>query len=100
MLADPVTLDIGAVGEALFVRFFNCQLADHRFSVWGHVDEGFLGRRQVALLYSALGTGSGLGLRDYCRQRNDEWNQRFPQFHSQIFRDYAENCVDSDEATV
>ena len=24
----------------------------------------------------------------------------FPQFHSQIFRDYTENCVDTDEATV
>jgi hypothetical protein len=37
-----------------------------------------------------------IGLRESKRKSN---GPRFPQFLSQIFRDYAENCIDSDEAT-
>jgi len=33
-------------------------------------------------------------------QQVSRFGPRFPQFHSQIFRFQAENCVDIDEATV
>jgi hypothetical protein len=75
MLADPGVLDVRTVGEALRVGSLYGGFADNRLSVWRHVREGVLGNRHVALLYDAFSTRPRLGLRQYRRQHNEQWNQ-------------------------
>ncbi len=52
-------------------------------------------RRRIAAAQRALGEMEGS-----TPQQVSRIGPRFPQFHSQIFRFHAENCVDIDEATV